>query len=383
MALRLASVCSRWREIMIGTPYLWRHIRAPVWYNPETKRHFQNYLDRCRGGEIELTVSHLGEPTDLDLETMTVQRLNVEIPEDIGELPTLPSPVHLWLYEPEQLGGCPRDLISRTTHLTVWNMGISFQEDCKSLTRLEICGFQPRFVFLQIIHQLPNLTDLDLIRAEMEMENELSLELVPLTHSHLRYLGLSRAWIDLLERGLDSGLRLPQLRHLGLSNITSEYMATTYPLVSAQLGATVARLDFRGESCSIDATRSFIDAFTRVNTIECDGRATETVLGALFEVRTSRVQIPGEDAIRCTGETVHAMPKGLEVVIIRDYEGEGRRIDQQLRMMRQSPAADTQPVNVVFKNCLDILPRVRQEFSVPVSLIIESAEPHLSPGQRM
>ena len=129
---------------------------------------------------------------------------------------------------------------------------------------------------------VPNLTDLDLIKVEMVMHN--APELVLLIHSHLRYLGLSCGWIDLLERGLGSGLRLPQLCHLELSNITSEYMATTYSLVSAQLSTTVVQLDFRGESCSIDATRSFIDAFTRVNTIECGGVATETVLGALFEV---------------------------------------------------------------------------------------------------
>ena len=78
------------------------------------------------------------------------------------------------------------------------------------------------------------------------------------------------------------------------------------------------------------------------------------------------------------------MPKGLEVVIICNYGGEGREIDQQLWMMRQNPAADTQPINVVFKNCLDILPRIQQEFSVPVPLIVvKSAEPHLSPGQSM
>jgi len=159
-------------------------------------------------------------------------------------------------------------------------------------------------------------------------------------------------------------------------------MATKYPLISAQLGATVVRLDFQGEDCSMDATRSFIDAFRRVNTMGLYGGVTETVLGALYEVRTPRVSIPGQDSIRCTPEIVHAMPKGLEVVIIRDYEGEGLEVDQQLRTMRQHPAPDTQPVNVVFENCLNILPRIRQEFAVPGPLIvIESADPHLGPGQ--
>jgi hypothetical protein len=384
MALRLASVCSRWRDIMLGTPYLWRYLRAPtLWGRSGERRHFQNYLDRCRGGEIELTIPIEAElPEDLNLNTITVQRLNVELPAVIDEWPTLPSPVHLWFYHPEPVIGwvVPADLISRTTHLTVWDVGISFQEDCKSLTHLEICGVQPAFVFSQIISQSPHLTDLDMIKSQVQ--DDTFPAPISLTHFHLRYLGLSPGCLYLLESALSSGLHLSQLRHLELSDITSEYIATNYPLISAQLSATVVRLDFQGTGCSLDATRSFIDAFRRVNTIGCYGRGTELALGALYEVRTSQVQTLGEDTIRCTREVVHAMPKGLEVVMIRDYEGEGRKIDQQLRMMRQNPAADTQPINVVFENCLNILPRIRREFAVPGPLIvIESVDPHLGPGQ--
>jgi len=380
MALHLASVCSRWRDIMLGTPYLWRHLRAPTRLSrPEARNHFQSYLDRCRGGEIELTLPTEGKlPDDLNPDAITIRRLNLAA--YIDEWPTLPSPVHLWLHHPEPVGGykLPSEMISHTTHLTVWNVVISFQRDCESLTRLEMCGVQPAFVFTRMISQSPHLTDFDLIRVEMQ--DAPLLELVPFIHFHLRYLGLSRGWINVLESALSSGLHLPQLRHLELSNITSEYMATMYPLISAQLGATVVRLDFQGEDCSIDATRSFIDAFRSINTIGFYGRVTETALGALYEVRTSRVPIPGQDTIRCTSEIVHAMPKGLEVVIIRDYEGEGRKIDQQLRMMRQNPAVDTQSVNIVFKNCLNILPCIRREFAVPGPLI-ESVDPHLGPGQ--
>ena len=384
MALRLASVYSRWRDIVLGTPHLWRHLRAPTrWNRPGVKSHFQNYFYRCHGGDIELTIPAGVELPD-DLSPMTVQRLNLSA--EFTKCPILPSPVHLWLYHPKPVSGwvIPSDLIGRTTHFTVWNMGISFNKAYKSLTRLEICGLQqPEFIFTQIIRQLPNLTDLDLIRAEIQMKNTPFPEPTPFTHFRLKYLGLSRGWIDPLESALDSGLRLPQLRHLELSKITFEYMATMYPLVSAQLCATVVRLDFR-ESCSLDATRSFIDAFTRVNTIGCYGEVTETVLKALYDVRITIERDPGEEDFRLTYEIVHAMPKGLEIVIIRNYEGEGREMYRKLRKMRQNPAADTQPINVVFENCLDIRPRIRQEFAVPGPLIVvESAEPHLSPGQSM
>jgi hypothetical protein len=64
------------------------------------------------------------------------------------------------------------------------------------------------------------------------------------------------------------------------------------------------------------------------------------------------------------------MPKGLEVVMIHDYEDDGRIIERQLRMIRQYPATDTQPVNVVFENCLNILPCIRREFAAPGPLIV-------------
>jgi hypothetical protein len=384
MALCLASVCGRWRDIMLGTPHLWRHLRlrAPTpLSSPGAGKHFQNYLDRCRGSEIELTIPTGGELSD-DLlpDTIMVRRLNLSA--NILKWPIVPSPVHLWLHHPQPSSGwvIPSRLISRTTHLTVWNVGISFQRKCKSLTRLEICGVHPASIFMQMIRQSPHLTDLDLIKSEMQ--DATLLEPVSFTHLHLRYLGLSSEWINRLESALSSGLHLSQLRHLELSNITSEYMATMYPFISAQLGATVVRLDFQGEDCSFDATRSFIDAFRRVDTIGCYGSAAETVLGALYDVRTSQVQTPGEDTIRCTREVAHAMPKGLEVVIIRDYEGEGRKIEQRLRMMRQNPAADTQPIHVVFENCLNILPRIRKEFAVSGPLVVIESEQDLESSKR-
>jgi hypothetical protein len=392
MALRLASVCSRWRDTMLGTPYLWRHllVDSKRLTSRGGRKHFQSYLKRCHGDEIELTLPAGGRlPDDLNRDTITVQRLNLAV--DIKEWPTLPSPAHLWLYRPESARGweIPSNVISRTTHLTVWNVGISFWKNFKSLTRLDICGVQPASVLRQIISQLPHLTNLDLIRAKMQ-DGPIPA-LLPFTHFHLRYLGLSRGWFDHLESALSSGLHLSQLRHLELSDITSRYMATMYPFISTRLGATVVRLDFHGEDCSLNATRSFIDTFRSANTIGCYGRVMETVLGAIYEVRTSRVQTPGEDTIRYTQEVIHAMPKGLEVVMIRNYEGEGRKIDQQLRMMRQNPAADTQPINVVFENCLNILPRIRRELSVPLPPIvisvplplidIESEDPHLGSYQ--
>jgi hypothetical protein len=369
MALYLASVCSRWRDILLGTPHLWRHLRlrAPTLGSPGARFHFQNYLDRCRGSEIELTIPS-GGPLSDDLlpDTITVQRLNLAA--NIQKWPIVPSPVHLWLYRPTPaIGWVNPDLISRTTHLTAWNTGILFQEECQTLTRLEICGVLPSFEFAQMISQLPNLTDLDLIKSKIQ--DATFVEPVSLTHLHLRYLGLSSGWINRLESALSSGLHLPQLRHMKLSDITSEYMATMYPLISTQLGATVVRLDFQGEACSLDATRSFIDAFRKVNTIGCYGRVTRTVLRAIYEERLSRVQTPGELPKRWKWVVVHAMPKGLKVVIIRDYEGEGQRITSNLRVMRENPATDTQPINVVFENCLNIHPRIRRMFAVPGPLI--------------
>ena len=382
MALRLASVCGSWRDIILGTPYLWRHLRAPdLWSGLGASSHLQSYLGRCRGRDIELSISFNGAiPQGAD--TIAVVRLNVGLAGEIEEWPTSPSPLYLWIYHQESVSGwvIPPALVSHTTHLTVHNLGIAFREECRSLRCLEVWGLQPTFDVTQILSQLPHLTEFDLIKAKIEDTPLPVLE--SLDHFHLQYLGLSHWFLDLLDSALGEGLNLPQLRHLCLSGITPEYRATRYPFISAQLSATVVRLDFRGEDSSPNAMRTFIDTFRRVNTIGYYGEMTETGLGALYEVRTSRAQTPGEDTIRCTREIVHAMPKGLEVVIIRDYEGEGRKIDQQLRRMRQNPAVDTQPINVIFENCLNILPRIRGEFAIPGLLIVlESVDRDLGPGR--
>ena len=384
MALRLASVCSRWRDAMLGTPYLWRHLRAPAHdgWDYRGRGHLQSYLARCRG-DIELSVPVGGEiPASLGPDTTMVERLNVELADEFEEWPTSPSPVYLWIYHREVVNGwaIPSALVRRTTHLTVHNLGIAFQEECRSLRCLEVSGLQHTFNFTQILRQLPHLTDLDLIRAGVGDTPLLVQE--SFDHFRLQYLGLSRSWLGLLESALSEGLTLSQLRHLDLSDITSEYLATRYPFISAQLSATVVRLDFRGGESSLGAIRSFIDTFRRVNTIGYYGEATETGLEALYKVQTSREQTPGEDTIRCTRRIVHAVPKGLGVVIIRDYQGEGRTIDQQLRRVRQNPAVGTQPINVVFENCLNILPRIRGEFAIPGPLIvIESVDRDLGPGR--
>ena len=387
MALRLAGVCSRWRDIMLGTPYLWRHLRAPVLYGWRglgglgARSHLESYLGRCRGCDIDLSIPFSGEIPD-SLGAAAVERLNMGLAGEIEAWPTPPSPLYLWIYHQESVSGwvIPPALVSRTTHLTVHNLGIAFREECRSLRRLEVWGLQPTFDVTQLLTQLPHLTEFDLIRAKIEVTPILVSE--SLDHFNLQYLGLSHWFLDLFDSALGEGLNLPQLRHLCLSGITPEYRATRYPFISAQLSATVVRLDFRGEDSSPNAIRSFIDTFRRVNTIGYYGEVTETGLGALYEVRTSRAQTPGEDTIRCTREIVRAMPKGLEVVIIRDYEGEGRKIDQQLRRMRQNPAVDTQPINVIFENCLNILPRIRGEFAIPgLLIVVESVDRDLGPGR--
>jgi hypothetical protein len=368
MALRLASVCRCWREIMLATPHLWRHLRATR--TAQEERNFLNCFERCRGKMIELTMKSGCVPLDL-ITTATIHRLNLDTENTCDhDWLNLPSPLHLYLHSPDSpidtVKHVPASLINNTVRLTTWNTTLIFNENNESLKRLELWGWRENVDFTDTLSHLSRLTHLDLLKGETEqMEYLPPITPRSFTHPYLRYLGLSTWCLDALERALEYGLRLPHLLHLGLSQIMSR--ATEHPFISVQLGARVTQLDFHGEGTATECVRSFVSTFRRTNTIRCYGEATKTVLQAIYEPQTSEVHNHGNDAFVHVENTVHSIPNKLKAVIIRDYKGEGREIYGLLQQIRQYPATDMYPVHITFDNCLNILPSIRGEFAMPAS----------------
>jgi hypothetical protein len=150
-----------------------------------------------------------------------------------------------------------------------------------------------------------------------------------------------------------------------LSGLTTRHQASEYPFIAEQLSATVIELGIQGSNSHRESIRSFIDAFKRLHTMKSYGGVATEMLRAVYEDRSSKAQNPREETTRYTGKIIRPIPKGLEVVVIRDYTGKGRAIAQQLRRMRRNPEIGARQVGVVFENCLNILPKIRREFAVP------------------
>jgi hypothetical protein len=209
MALSLASVCSHWRDVMISTPHFWRHLRVPARgpLNGLDDNRFKIYLEHCRGRNVELSIPYGSSmPKYLDLTITTVQRLNLQSSgmADVN-LAELPSPNYLFLYDP--LGffnhrRIPASLVACTSHLTVWNVGVSLRDINTSLRYLEFGGKPRTLDFLEILPRVPHLSDLDATKVQVSRRSTPTNSPNPFTHSNLRHLGLSSSGLPFVERSL-------------------------------------------------------------------------------------------------------------------------------------------------------------------------------------
>ena len=391
-AIRVASVCRFWRSVALQCPHLWRCLRAPIqvrktsatpWGAPVLTtatygvEHFRSSL-RLRGDlAIELTIPpQVSIPGDIDLTQVQLERLNLLNVANQWS-PIFPSPLHLWVGQPAGNSALTRtipfSLLLRTKIITAFSVGLTFEAPSNSVTHLVISGRQPTIPFIPILTSLPNLEELDVNDAQI-YQTPVSGTHQALRHSKLRRIRLHSSCFSALEQSLSGGLQLPQLRSLTISNLTTPFI---FPFISAQFGATVTSLDFHGtETKDPQVIRNVINNFHRINTLTVSGTAVSATLHALYRVpanphaRKLKENALGNREIQTTRE----MPKGLEKIVIQNYGEDGSTIQKVLRMMRSNPAADTEPIEVIFDGCPNIRKDIREEFKTAGPIIVTMPE---------
>jgi hypothetical protein len=405
MATRIARVCKRWRDAALNTPHLWRHVRAPAnimlttSYSGSfggfggfgsTHSHFgspfgtstsgtptsgvndttaiagvghcQRCLHLCRGHPIELIVPpRFATSPDLDFASIKIDRLNL-LNASAQWPPNFPSPLHLWIGEPSGSATLtrqiPSSLISRTTSITSVGIFLTFDQPNNSVERLTLCGRHSAFSISFLLSSLLQLSHLDAIETQFTASTAQSVAGQSITHYHLQYLSVHSTCLTSLERSFVTGLQIPNLRRFTLGGLTSFPSAHSYPSLCAQLRATVVHLGIETpDPTSVGVIRTFIDAFVRLNTVSMGDAATCTVLQALYRPSGP---VTGKNKSKNEGYTV---PRGLSQIVIHGYKGDGNELHQQLLSMKQNTALHTPPLEFVFKDCLNILPHVRNEFS--------------------
>lgn len=313
-ATRIAGTCRSWRTIAQQTPRMWNRLRAPIQVESSRSKKrihyrsighdaFYRSLPLCRSIPLEVTI-----PDDVstlkrsDFMLLNIDRLNFynirchdwtiypyypgcRLP------PSFPSPRHLWLGHGNDDGSYTHmlqaSLISHTTTVTVHNVTITIPKGSNLITQLVLCGVQDGFGLTSLLESLPRLTELDAGRARVgQMYQPVHLAL---THQKLQRLRIPISCMHALERCLVNGLELPSLSCFGLANHSVsmgrkplDYTPSSFPLVFAQLPATVTHLEIHGEhALTTSSTGNLIETFYRINTISTYGNAVGPILSAL------------------------------------------------------------------------------------------------------
>jgi hypothetical protein len=365
---RIAGVCRRWRGIALGHTRLWCRVLAPTtvtkeysdgWGNTRKRtfqkgiNHFRHALLFVRGGDIELTIPP-GDifPTDIDVTTLKVERLNLLNAREIWP-PVFPSPEHLWLGQPATIGALSREiplsLISNTSKITSFSIFLTFPSPISTVTHLVIGGQQPTLPLRAFLHWLPRLAILDAKDAVLASVPSVTAAHSNV-HSHLRTIGVNGSGLAFFEQALVEGLRLPNTHFFEIANL--RHRATNYPSISTHMSGCITDLGIFGtEGMDVQAIRTFVDTFPRLDTLWLHGAATEPALQALYCATSS----DGGSDVK------YSMPEAVRCIVICDYQGNGEAIYQRLREIRADEGRNCESIKAIFQDCMNIRPDIRKD----------------------
>jgi hypothetical protein len=364
---RLAGVCRRWRCIALSHTRLWCRVLAPTtvietsWdisrgtHSRAVEKgmnHFRHALPLCQGRNIELTIpTGVIFPRGIYITTLKVERPNLLNASEIWP-PAYSSPKHLWLGQPATNGSLSREiplsLISNTSKITSLSISLRFPSPINTVTHFVLGGKQPTLPLNALLGSLPRLVILD--------AKDALLTSVPLVntaqsnvHSHLQTIGINGSGLGFLERALVEGLRLPNSQFLEIANVD---WRNNYPSIFTLMSRCITDLGIFGtERMDVEALRTFVDRFPRLDTVSLHGAATEPALQALDRASSS----DGHSDVKCS------MPKAVRCVMICDYQGNGEAIHHRLREIRAHEAQDCESIKVIFQDCLNIHPDIRKD----------------------
>jgi hypothetical protein len=367
---RIAGVCRRWRGIALSHTRLWCRVLAPAIVNepyldrrgnpylePVQKctNHFRRALPLCQGGNIELTIPAGVEfPTDIDVTTLKLERLNLLNACQIWP-PAFSSPKHLWLGQPSTNAALSREiplsLISNTSKITSFSISLTFPSQINTITHLVLGGQQRTLSLNALLRSLPCLVVLDTKDACLPV----TLVVNPVhsnVHSHLRTIGVDGRGLNVLEQALVEGLRLPNLHSFETVHPDLWHFATSYPSISTHMSGCTTHLGiFATEEVDAENLRTFVNIFSRLDTLSLHGGATEPALQALYRPTSS-----------AGGSTVkYPLPETVQCLMICDYQGNGEAIHQQLRGIRVGGAQNRESIKIIFQDCLNIHPDIRKD----------------------
>jgi hypothetical protein len=366
---RMAGVCSRWRSIAHSHPRLWRRLLAPK--SVITPRSdsldklsyrttvtgtdlFCHALQLCQGAKLDLTIpTQFKIPPDIDIKLLELERLNLLNANETWP-PIFSSPKHLWLgrrFTNRPLSReIPLSLVSNTSQITSYSISLTFASPVFTVTHLELCGQHATLPINTLLRSLPQLLIFNASGARISNTPGVN-PVQPNSYPRLRSFTVDRSGLAFLEQAVVEGLELPSLRFFAIANIDSEQFSTDYPSIYTCMSEQITHLGVLGIG-RVEALRTFINTFHRLDVLSLSGTTTEPVLQALYRPPSS----DGDN-----GGFNYLLPKSVQRVMIWNYRGDGEAIYQQLHEMRADAASNGRDVKIIFQKCLNIRPDIRKK----------------------
>jgi len=355
----LSATCKRWRAICRSTPRLWRYVRVPTIASFDHgsrvigKTQFEQCVLLALKQPLELTIyscnvgwsPHNCTKTPNFVLSAESQTLQVNIVWEKGCVTTprdVPSPTRLCIVASgsssvSYIATLPTELLANTKELR-----------CEELTpRIkELVGVQSLHILLSrrgtlpsfhiLLQNCPQLKDLHLKINVPDAFYSTS----PFTHQRLHTISLTGFAFPWFTRALSSGVCLPRLARLVLTDINGLSSIRDISQTNGQL-SHITHIEVQAVSAPgvLAHFRPLFEFTTALRTLTLAGGAVEPVLNLLAS----------------------SVPKRVQELILCDSDANGTKLRGYLAAIEQD-GGGTVGMEVVWKNCPNFLGEYGREF---------------------
>jgi len=353
----ISATCKRWRAICRSTPRLWRYARVPTIASSDHgsriigKTQFEQCVLLAQKQPLELTIypCNVGSsphnctttPNLVLSEESQTFRVNIVWERDCVTPRDVPSPTKLCIVASGSssfpyIATLPTELLANTKELRWEELTLQISESV-GVQSLHIHFSRRRTLpsFHILLQNYPQLKDLHLEVNVRETFGGSS----PFTHQQLHTLYLTAFALPWVIRAFSSGVCLPRLVRLVLTDINglTSVSIRDIPQTNGQL-SHITHIEVQAVSAPGRLTlfrQLLFDLTTALRTLTLAGGAVEPILNLLAS----------------------SVPKRVQELILCDSEANGTKLRNYLVAIEQD-GGGTAGMEVVWKNC----PRFSDEY---------------------
>ena len=366
----ISSVCRRWRQTAIETPWLWSYLRVPTWQTVQTtsglskkpgrpgvkllgKGLYELSIERSKGADLEVTLypSELSQSDILEkyLATIPPSQIVVLNVHRFGTIPALPcSPLVMRIVPPRNIPDAQPTL----GHTTIYTKSIVHLSCCNTIPSSgnHFVGRTIKILELQLFERttwpdlmpifidFPNLSELRFAGLAPNCPSIPSVR--PLVYNSLVLLVLFENFAGALEYLLKRGISFPALKQLvirGTSRLKGSHYDGMRDILGIVQDVAIKPSARQAPPLSPDA-RTALDLMHNVQTLRIHNQIVESLIGAL------NIE----------------PPKVINHLVIEDWIGNGDRVREYIENLKAQANNGSIGPRISFVNCPNIPTDLRE-----------------------